>query len=55
MVPLAGRRQRSSSKSSKRAVKTVSGLKGSAYEERLKEFGLLTFEERRHQADMVQT
>jgi hypothetical protein len=33
----------------------VSGLKGKAYEERLKEVGLLTLEERHHQADMVQT
>jgi hypothetical protein len=33
------------------AVKMVSGLKGSTYIERLKEVGLLTLEERRHQAD----
>ncbi len=39
----------------KRAMKMVSGLKGNTYEERLKEVGLLTLEERRHQADMVQT
>ena len=39
----------------KRAVKMISGLEGKTYEERLKEVGLLTLEERRHQADMVQT
>ncbi len=33
----------------------VSGLKGTEYEERLKELGLITLEERRHQADMLQT
>jgi ribonuclease P/MRP protein subunit RPP40 len=33
----------------------VSGLKGNTYDERLKEVGLFTLEERRHQADMVQT
>ena len=33
----------------------VSGLKGAVYEERLKELGLTTLEERRHQADMLQT
>jgi hypothetical protein len=38
----------------KRAVKMISGLEGQTYEERLKEVGLLTLEERRHQADMVQ-
>jgi hypothetical protein len=32
----------------------VSGLKGATYEERLKEIGLTTPEERRHQADMLQ-
>jgi hypothetical protein len=31
----------------------ISGLKGNTYEERLKEVGLLTPEERSHQADMV--
>ena len=38
----------------KRAVKMVSGLKGDNYEDRIKELGLPTLEERRHQADMVQ-
>ena len=33
----------------------VSGLKGESYEEKLKELGLPTLEERRHQADMLQT
>jgi hypothetical protein len=32
----------------------ILGLEGKTYEERLKEVGLLTLEERRHQADMVQ-
>jgi hypothetical protein len=36
-------------------VAAVSGLKGTSYEEKLKELGLTTLEERRHQADMVQT
>ncbi len=38
-----------------RAVAAISGLKGISYEEKLKELGLTTLEERRHQADMVQT
>jgi hypothetical protein len=38
-----------------RAVAMISGLKGNSYEERLRELGLTTLEERRHQADMVQT
>ena len=33
----------------------ISGLKGRTYEERLKELGITTLEERRHQSDMVQT
>jgi ribonuclease P/MRP protein subunit RPP40 len=33
----------------------VSGLKGASYEEKLLELGLPTLEERRHQADMIQT
>jgi hypothetical protein len=36
-----------------RAVKMVSGLQSKVYEDRLKELGLQTLEERRHQADMV--
>jgi ribonuclease P/MRP protein subunit RPP40 len=39
----------------KRAMQMVSGLKGKTYIERLKELGLLTLEERRHQPDIVQT
>ena len=38
----------------KRAVNMLSGLKASIYEEKLKELGLTTLEERRHQTDMVQ-
>jgi hypothetical protein len=38
----------------KRAVNMVSGLRAHTYEEKLKELGLTTLEERRHQADMVQ-
>jgi hypothetical protein len=38
----------------KRAVSMVSGLSGGTYEEKLRELGLTTLEERRHQADMVQ-
>jgi hypothetical protein len=33
----------------------VSGLKGAEYEDRLKELGRTTLEERLHQADMLQT
>jgi hypothetical protein len=33
----------------------ISGLKSTTYEERLKELGITTLEERRHQSDMVQT
>ncbi len=32
----------------------VAGLKGSTYEKKLEELDMLTLEERRHQADMVQ-
>jgi hypothetical protein len=39
----------------KRAVKMVSGLKSTEYEEKLKELGMTTLEERRHQIDMQQT
>jgi ribonuclease P/MRP protein subunit RPP40 len=38
----------------KQAVGMVSGLSGGTYEERLRELGLTTLEERKHQADMVQ-
>ncbi len=38
-----------------RAEAMISGLKGNSYEERLRELGLTTLEERGHQADMVQT
>ena len=37
----------------KRAIKMISGLKAREYEDRLKELGLTTLEERRHQADMA--
>ena len=37
----------------RRAVKMISGLKGDPYEDRLKELGLTTLEERRHRADMA--
>ena len=36
-----------------RAISMESGLRGRAYEERLAELGLVTLEERRHQADMA--
>ena len=36
-----------------RAVKMISGLKEIEYEDRLKELGLTTLEERRHKADMA--
>jgi ribonuclease P/MRP protein subunit RPP40 len=39
----------------RRAIKMVSGLQSKTYEDRLRELGLTTLEERRHQADMVQT
>jgi hypothetical protein len=39
----------------RRAISMISGLKGQTYEDRLKELGITTLEERRHQADMVQT
>jgi len=38
----------------KRAIRMVSGLKSESYEDRLKELGLTTLEERRHQIDMAQ-
>ncbi len=39
----------------KRAVGMISGLTGRTYEDRLKELGIVTLEERRHQMDMLQT
>jgi ribonuclease P/MRP protein subunit RPP40 len=33
----------------------ISGLAGRTYEDRLKELGIVTLEERRHQMDMLQT
>jgi hypothetical protein len=39
----------------RRAVTTVSGLKGNIYEDKLRELDMLTLEERRHLADMAQT
>ena len=39
----------------KRAVGMISGLAGRTYEDRLKELGIVTLEERRHQMDMLQT
>jgi ribonucleases P/MRP protein subunit RPP40 len=38
----------------RRAVSIVSGLQSREYEDRLRELGLTTLEERRHQADMLQ-
>ena len=37
----------------RRAVRMISGLRGDGYEERLKELGLTSLEERRHRADMA--
>ena len=37
------------------AVKMMSGLKGRTYEEKCKEIGLETLEERRKDMDMIQT
>jgi hypothetical protein len=39
----------------KRAVGMISGLAGRTYEDRRKELGIVTLEERRHQMDMLQT
>ena len=39
----------------KRAVRMVSGLQGSSYEDRLYELGLPTLSQRRAQADMIET
>jgi len=39
----------------RKAVGMVSGLNARSYEERLKELGMCTLEERRHQQDMIQT
>ncbi len=38
----------------RRAIKMVAGLTSTTYEGRLKELGMVTLEERRHQADMTQ-
>ena len=37
----------------KRAVRMISGLRSELYEDRLKELGLTSLEERRHRADMA--
>jgi len=39
----------------KRAVRQISGLSGKNYEEKLKELGLMSLEQRRHRYDMLQT
>ena len=39
----------------KKALRQVTGLRGDTYEERLRELGMTTLEERRHRADMVMT
>jgi hypothetical protein len=39
----------------KKAIRMVSGLESGNYEERLRELGLTTLEERRHRLDMAQT
>ena len=39
----------------RRAVKMVTGLRGTSYEEKLTESSLTTLSERRHQTDMLQT
>ena len=39
----------------RRAVRMVSGLRGTTYEEKLAEIGILTLEERRLQYDLVHT
>ena len=39
----------------KRAVKVISGLRASTYEERLRELGLPSLQDRRLEIDMVQT
>jgi ribonucleases P/MRP protein subunit RPP40 len=42
-------------KNQQRAVSVISGMQGTTYEEKLKELGVTTLEERRHKADMVQS
>ena len=37
-----------------RAVNSISGLKGATYKEKLKELNLLSLEDRRNRADMIQ-
>jgi hypothetical protein len=39
----------------RRAVKMISGLKATSYEDKLKELGITTLEERRRYLDMIQT
>ena len=39
----------------KRAIRMISGLKGSTYEEKLREVGILSLEDRRTKYDLVQT
>ena len=39
----------------RRAVRMISGLKATSYEEKLKELGISTLEERRRYLDMLQT
>ncbi len=39
----------------RRAISMISGLRSQQYEEKLRELGLCSLEERRHQLDMTQT
>ncbi len=52
LVPLDGDGQVLPGKSAAKAVRQVSGLASTTYEEKLLELGLPTLEERQHQADM---
>jgi hypothetical protein len=51
--PWLGKDTEALEKMQKEAVNMVFGLKGSTDEEKLEELGILTLQERRHQADMV--
>ena len=55
LEPLAKRRYRSTRESTEKAVRMISGLKGTTYEEKCQEIGLETLKQRRDEQDLLQT
>jgi hypothetical protein len=55
MVTLDGGDSKCLQKIQKRAIRMVSGLRSDIYDDKLRELGLTTLEERRHRLDMLKT